>query len=384
MSDATRAAIQDETLALARQLIARRSVTPDDGGCLELIASRVAAVGFGCKRIDREGVSNLWARYGTTAPLVCFAGHVDVVPPGPFEKWTADPFTPAERDGHLFGRGAADMKTSVAAMVTAAERLAGVRRARGSIALLLTSDEEGDAVHGTAAVVDLLRARDVSLDACIVGEPTSTERFGDTIKNGRRGSLNGTLTVKGVQCHIAYPERGRNPIHDAVPALAELAAAEWDRGNEYFQPTSFQVSNIHAGTGANNVIPGELALLFNFRFSPESSVEHLKARVHRVLDAHGLHYQLAWSVTAQPFMTSRGPLTDALSAAVRAETGCVPELSTSGGTSDGRFLATIAREVVEFGPLNDSIHKIDERVRIADIGPLSIVYERTAGALLDA
>jgi len=269
-------------------------------------------------------------------------------------------------------------------MVTAAERLAHVRRARGSIALLLTSDEEGDAVHGTAAVVDLLRARDVSLDACIVGEPTSTERFGDTIKNGRRGSLNGTLTVKGVQCHIAYPERGRNPIHDAVPALAELAAAEWDRGNEYFQPTSFQVSNIHAGTGANNVIPGELALLFNFRFSPESSVEHLKARVHRVLDAHGLHYQLAWSVTAQPFMTSRGPLTDALSAAVRAETGCVPELSTSGGTSDGRFLATIAREVVEFGPLNDSIHKIDERVRIADIGPLSVVYERTAAALLDA
>jgi succinyl-diaminopimelate desuccinylase len=383
MNDATRAAIQDETLALARELIARRSVTPDDGGCLELIASRVAAAGFGCKRIDREGVSNLWARHGTTGPLVCFAGHVDVVPPGPFEQWSADPFMPVERDGHLFGRGAADMKTSVAAMVTAAERLAHVRRARGSIALLLTSDEEGDAIHGTAAVVDLLRARDLSLDACIVGEPTSTVRFGDTIKNGRRGSLNGTLMVKGVQCHIAYPERGRNPIHDAVPALAELAAIEWDRGNEYFQPTSFQVSNIHAGTGANNVIPGELALLFNFRFSPESSVEDLKASVHRVLDAHRLDYQLSWSVTAQPFMTAPGPLTDALIAAVRAETGCVPELSTSGGTSDGRFLATIAREVVEFGPLNDSIHKIDERVRIADIGPLSIVYERTAATLLD-
>jgi succinyl-diaminopimelate desuccinylase len=384
MSDAIRAAIHDETLALARQLIARRSITPDDGGCLELIASRVASVGFGCKRIDREGVSNLWARYGTTGPLVCFAGHVDVVPPGPFDQWTADPFTPAERDGFLYGRGAADMKTSVAAMVTAAERLAHVRRARGSIALLLTSDEEGDALHGTAAVVDLLRARDVSLDACIVGEPTSTVRFGDTIKNGRRGSLNGTLTVKGVQCHIAYPERGRNPIHDAVPALAELATAEWDRGNQYFQPTSFQISNIHAGTGANNVIPGELTLLFNFRFSPESSIEDLKARIHRVLDAHGLHYQLSWSVTAQPFMTARGPLTDALSAAVRAETGCAPELSTTGGTSDGRFLATIAREVVEFGPLNDSIHKIDERVRIADIGPLSVVYERTAATLLDA
>jgi succinyl-diaminopimelate desuccinylase len=383
MSDPTRAAIQDETLALARQLIARRSVTPDDGGCLELIASRLAPAGFGCKRIDREGVSNLWARYGTTGPLVCFAGHVDVVPPGPFDQWTTDPFTPAERDGHLFGRGAADMKTSVAAMVTAAERLAHVQRARGSIALLFTSDEEGDAVHGTAAVADMLRARGVSLDACIVGEPTSAVRFGDTIKNGRRGSLNGTLTVKGVQCHIAYPERGRNPIHDAVPALAELAAAEWDRGNDYFQPTSFQVSNIHAGTGANNVIPGELALLFNFRFSPESSVEDLKARVYRVLDAHGLHYQLSWSVTAQPFMTARGPLTDALSAAVRTETGCTPELSTTGGTSDGRFLATIASEVVEFGPLNDSIHKIDERVRIADIGPLSVVYERTAATLLD-
>lgn len=383
MSDATRAAIQDETLALARQMIARRSITPDDGGCLELIASRLASAGFGCKRIDREGVSNLWARYGTTGRLVCFAGHVDVVPPGPFEQWTTDPFTPAERDGFLFGRGAADMKTSVAAMVTAAERLAGVGRARGSIALLLTSDEEGDAIHGTAAVVDLLRARDVSVDACIVGEPTSSVRFGDTIKNGRRGSLNGTLVVKGVQCHIAYPERGRNPIHDAVPALAELAAAEWDRGNEYFQPTSFQLSNIHAGTGANNVIPGEMALLFNFRFSPESSVEDLKARVHRVLDAHGLQYQLVWSVTAQPFMTARGPLTDALSAAVRAETGCAPELSTSGGTSDGRFLATIAREVVEFGPLNDSIHKIDECVRIADIGPLSVVYERTAATFFE-
>ena len=383
MSDATRAAIQEETLALARQLIARRSVTPDDGGCLELIVSRLAPAGFGCKRIDREGVSNLWARYGTTGPLVCFAGHVDVVPPGPFEQWTVDPFTPAERDGHLFGRGAADMKTSVAAMVTAAERLARGRRARGSIALLLTSDEEGDAIHGTAAVVDVLRRRGSSLDACIVGEPTSAIRFGDTIKNGRRGSLNGTLTVKGVQCHIAYPERGRNPIHESLPALAELAAAEWDRGNEYFQPTSFQVSNIHAGTGANNVIPGELALLFNFRFSPESSVEDLKARVHRVLDAHGLHYQLAWSVTAQPFITAPGPLTDALSAAVQSETGCVPTLSTSGGTSDGRFLATLAREVVEFGPLNDSIHKIDEHVRIADIGPLSVVYERTAATLFE-
>jgi len=383
MSDATRAAIQDETLALARQLIARRSVTPDDGGCLEQIASRLVSAGFRCERIDRDGVSNLWAQHGTTGPLVCFAGHVDVVPPGPAEQWTVDPFTPAERDGHLFGRGAADMKTSVAAMVTAAERLARVRRARGSIALLLTSDEEGDAIHGTAAVVDVLRKRGSSLDACIVGEPTSAMRFGDTIKNGRRGSLNGTLTVKGVQCHIAYPERGRNPIHESLPALAELAAAEWDRGNEYFQPTSFQVSNIHSGTGANNVIPGELALLFNFRFSPESVVEDLTARVHRVLDAHGLDYQLSWSVTAQPFMTAPGPLTDALSAAVQSETGCVPQLSTSGGTSDGRFLATVAREVVEFGPLNESIHKIDEHVRIVDIGPLSVVYERTAATLLE-
>lgn len=382
MSDSTRAAIQDDTVALARQLIARRSVTPDDGGCLDLIASRVAAAGFDCERIDRGGVSNLWARHGTTGPLVCFAGHVDVVPPGPIEQWTTDPFTPAERHGQLFGRGAADMKTSVAAMVTAAERLARAGGARGSIALLLTSDEEGDAIHGTSAVVDVLRERGSSIDACIVGEPTSADHFGDTIKNGRRGSLNGALTVKGVQCHIAYPERGRNPIHDALPALAALAATEWDRGNEYFQPTSFQVSNIHAGTGANNVIPGELALLFNFRFSPASTVEDLKARVEGVLDAQGVQYQLAWSVSANPFMTARGPLTDALSAAVRAETGREPALSTSGGTSDGRFLATIAREVVEFGPLNDSIHKIDEHVRIADIGPLSVIYERTAGAFL--
>jgi len=378
------AAIHDATLALAKRLIGCRSVTPADDGSVEVVAGRLAAAGFECERIERGGVVNLWARHGQTRPLVCFAGHVDVVPPGPVDQWTSDPFTAVERDGYLYGRGAADMKTSVAAMITAAERLARRPAPRGSIAVLLTSDEEGDAVHGTAAVVDVLRQRGDTIDACIVGEPTSTQHFGDTMKNGRRGSLNGVLKVKGVQCHIAYPERGRNPIHDALPALAELAAIEWDRGNEYFQPTSLQLSNVHAGTGANNVIPGELTVLFNFRFSPASSVESLKARVHQVLDAHRVDYETVWTLIGTPFMTARGPLTDALSAAVRDVTGRAPELSTTGGTSDGRFLAAVAREVVEFGPLNDTIHKIDERTRVADIAPLSTIYERAAATLLDA
>jgi len=374
-----------DTLQLAKALISCRSITPADDGALELVAARLSAAGFRCERLDRGSVGNLWARYGTSAPLVCLAGHVDVVPPGPIEEWSSDPFTPREHGGVLYGRGASDMKGPLAAMISAAERMArtdvvsgsGRTTMRGSIAILLTSDEEGDAVDGTAAVVSILRERGEAIEACIVGEPTSTTRFGDTIKNGRRGSLNGRLRVRGQQCHIAYPERGRNPIHDAAPALSALVAAVWDRGNEYFQPTSFQISNVHAGTGASNVIPGTLDVWFNFRFSPESTARTLQTRVREILDQHRLQCELEWTLIGEPFLTRRGPLVDALTASIESIAGVRPELSTSGGTSDGRFLATLAGEVVEFGPLNDSIHKIDEHVRIADLEPLSAIYEQT-------
>jgi succinyl-diaminopimelate desuccinylase len=375
--------IGSETLRLARDLIACRSITPADGGSLALLASRLAAAGFRCERLDRGPVANLWARCGTAGPVVCLAGHVDVVPPGPVEQWSSDPFTPTERAGLLYGRGAADMKGAVAAMVTAAERVARTAAGRGSVAILLTSDEEGDAVDGTAAAVEALRARGETIDACVIGEPTSARQFGDTIKNGRRGSLSGKLRVRGQQCHIAYPERGRNPVHEASPALQALVSAEWDRGTPYFQPTSFQISNIHAGTGAGNIIPGTLDIWFNFRFSPASSVTALQESVRRVLDDHRLQYELEWTLIGEPFLTPRGPLVDAVSAAVQAVAGVQPELSTSGGTSDGRFLARLSREVVEFGPLNDSIHKIDEHVRVADLEPLSAVYERTILAMWD-
>jgi succinyl-diaminopimelate desuccinylase len=373
--------IQPETLRLARALIACRSVTPDDGGALDLVEPRLSAAGFRCERLDRGVVRNLWARRGSSGPLVCLAGHVDVVPPGPAGEWTSDPFTPSERDGFLYGRGAADMKGSVAAMITAVERVARAGDGRGSVAILLTSDEEGDALDGTAAVVSTLRARGEAIDACILGEPTSSARFGDTIKNGRRGSLSGRLRVHGQQCHVAYPERGRNPIHEAAPALDELVSAEWDHGSDYFQPTSFQISNIHAGTGAVNVVPGTLDVWFNVRFSPESSSQALRERVHSILDRHRLRYDIEWTVSAEPFLTPRGALVDALAATVESVAGVRPSLSTSGGTSDGRFLAGFAQEVVEFGPLNDTIHKIDERIRIADLGPLSSIYEQTVRAL---
>ncbi len=347
-----------------------------------MIEMRLAGAGFRCERIDRGGVANLWARHGVDSPVVCFAGHVDVVPPGPVDQWTSDPFVATERDGFLVGRGAADMKVSVAAMVTAVERVVVQGPHRGSIAVLLTADEEGEARHGTRAVVEALTSRSEAIDFCIIGEPTSADRFGDTIKNGRRGSLNGILRVHGIQCHIAYPERGRNPIHEALPALAELAAIEWDRGNDYFPPTSFQISNVLAGAGANNVIPGTLDVQFNFRFSTESTVESLQSRVEEVLNRHGVRYDLTWSVTGAPFLTGAGPLVDAVADAVGVVTGVTPRLSTTGGTSDGRFLATIAREVVEFGPLNESIHKIDEKVAISDIDPLSRIYERALRTLL--
>jgi succinyl-diaminopimelate desuccinylase len=380
---ASTADIHRQTLELAKQLIACRSITPAEAGCLETIASRLLKAGFACDRLDRGAVGNLWARHGEGSPLVCLAGHVDVVPPGPVDRWTTDPFTPAERDGHLFGRGAADMKTSVAAVVTAVERfVASSPRHRGSLALLFTSDEEGDAIEGTAAVVRELQARQVQIDACLIGEPTSSARLGDTIKNGRRGSLDGRLTVKGIQSHIAYPERGRNPIQTALPALAELAATEWDRGNDDFSPTSFQISHIQAGAGATNVIPGALDVRFNFRFSTESDADQLQARVRAILDAHGLEYDLTWTLAGAPFLSPRGGLVDVLGAAITSVTGVTPALSTSGGTSDGRFLAAVSREVVEFGPVGSSIHGIDEHVRLADIAPLSSIYEQTIAALL--
>jgi succinyl-diaminopimelate desuccinylase len=375
--------VSASTLDLARRLIACRSITPDDAGCLDLIASRLEAAGFACERVDRGTVSNLWARHGHADPVVCLAGHVDVVPAGPVERWTSDPFIPVERDGCLYGRGAADMKTSVAAMVTAAERLvAGRPDHPGSIAVLLTSDEEGDAVDGTAAVVEFLQQRGTTLQACIIGEPTSSARLGDTIKNGRRGSLHGVLTIRGIQGHVAYPDLARNPIHRAAPALAELAAVEWDRGDESFSPTRFQTSNIHAGTGANNVIPGTLELVFNFRFGLASSAEGLQARVQEILDRHGVDGEVAWTLGSLPFVSPPGRLVETLSRAVVAATGVTPTLSTGGGTSDGRFLAAISTELGEFGPVNTSIHAVDECVRIEDIGPLSLAYEQTVSALL--
>ncbi len=371
------------TLALARELIARPSVTPDDRGCLELLGARLEAVGFVLERMNFGNVRNLWARRGTAQPLICFAGHTDVVPAGPLDQWQSPPFEPSIRNGQLYGRGAADMKSSLAAFVVACERfVAQCPRHAGSIALLLTSDEEGDAVEGTVRVVHALQARGEKIDCCIVGEPTSANQFGDTIKNGRRGSLSARLVVKGIQGHVAYPERVRNPVHQAAPALAELAATRWDEGNDYFPPTSFQVSNIHAGTGAGNVVPGTMEVLFNFRFSTASTVEGLQSRVHDILDRHGLEYAIEWTLGGKPFLTPHGRLVDVMIDAIREATGRVPELSTSGGTSDGRYIADICPEVVEFGPLNASIHKIDECVAVADLEPLTSIYQGVLQRLL--
>lgn len=371
------------TLELVRQLIVRRSVTPADDGCQELIAQRLAPLGFRAERIDRNGVSNAWLRRGAARPNVVFAGHTDVVPPGPREQWHSDPFEPTLRDGRLYGRGASDMKSSIAAFVVAAEEFVRAHPAhRGSIALLLTSDEEGPATDGTVAVVEKLAARGESVDFCIVGEPTSVDRLGDTIKNGRRGSLSGKLTVKGVQGHVAYPHLARNPVHELAPALAELVATEWDRGNEHFPPTTFQVSNIRAGTGASNVIPGTCEVDFNLRFAPVSTAEALMNRIEVILRKHGLDYDIAWTVGAQPFLTQPGALVDAMRRAIAECAGVEAQLSTTGGTSDGRFIATICPQVVEFGPPNASIHKIDEYVRVDDLEPLKNVYRRTLELLL--
>jgi len=374
----------DPTLALACELIARRSVTPDDGGCQALLARRLAPLGFRAETLESNGVTNLWLRRGDAGPLVCFAGHTDVVPPGPSEAWSSDPFVPDVRDGWLYGRGAADMKGSIAAFVTAVEAfVAAAPGAGGSIALLLTSDEEGPVnTDGTVRVVERLAARGERIDYCIVGEPSSHERLGDTIKNGRRGTLSGRLVVRGVQGHVAYPQLARNPIHEAAPAIAELAAMAWDDGNAYFPATTFQCSNIHAGTGATNVIPGALELLFNWRYSTASTRESLLQRMHAVLARHGLDYDLAVVSSGAPYLTPRGRLVDVVGEAIRGECGLVPELSCTGGTSDGRFIAAIAGEIVELGPVNATIHKVDERVAVGDLPRLSRIHAGILGRLL--
>ena len=369
-------------LDLARALIERRSLTPDDDGCQSIIAARLVPLGFECETSTFNGVTNLWARRGTAAPLVCLAGHTDVVPTGPLAEWTSDPFTPIERDGYLYGRGAADMKTSLAAFVVAVERLLARGEPAGSIALLVTSDEEGPSVDGTAQVVDELARDGTTIDYCIVGEPSSVDALGDMIKNGRRGTLSGTLIVKGVQGHIAYPHIARNPIHELAPALAELTQITWDDGNEYFPPTTFQCSNIHAGTGATNVIPGTLELLFNFRYSTQSSRESLLARLEDALRKHRVDYALAVTAHGAPFLTPKGRLVDVATHEIRAVTGRVPRLSCEGGTSDGRYIARICPEVVEIGPINATIHKLNERVAIADLEPLAEIYRRILARLL--
>jgi succinyl-diaminopimelate desuccinylase len=372
------------TLDLAKQLIARKSLTPQDDGCLDIMGARLSPQGFKQEKMRHGEVDNLWTRRGNTAPVVCFAGHTDVVPTGPVDKWVCDPFTPTVKDGMLYGRGASDMKGSLAAFVTAIEKFVAAHpQHNGSIALLLTSDEEGIAVDGTTRVVDALKARNEKIDYCIVGEPTSVSKTGDTIKNGRRGSLSGKLTVKGVQGHIAYPHLVKNPIHMAAPAIAELAATVWDEGNEYFPPTSWQISNIKGGTGATNVVPGTVEMLFNFRHSTASSVESLKSRLTAILDKHKLEYELEWeNSSGKPYLTPRGDLVDAVSSAIKQVTGLDTELSTSGGTSDGRFIADICPQVIELGPLNATIHKINECVAVADLNALSEIYYLTLVKLL--
>ena len=377
--------MKDSTLTLARQIIACPSVTPDDAGCMEIIATRLQPLGFSIEYINRNGVTNLWARRGTSKPLFVFAGHTDVVPTGPLDKWTSPPFAPEIRDGMLYGRGAADMKSSLAAMLTATEAFVAANPNHpGSIAFLLTSDEEGDANDGTVAVVNALKARGESFDYCIIGEPTSVDTLGDMIKNGRRGSLSGKLTVKGIQCHIAYPHLGRNPIHEAAPALAELGDTEWDQGNEYFPPTTWQISNIHGGTGATNVVPGSVEIKFNFRFSTASTPESLQQRLSAILDKHELEYEIDWTLGARPFLTGRGPLAEAASNAIREICGIETELSTTGGTSDGRFIADICAQLLEIGPVNATSHKIDECVDITALPRLSAIYTRILEQLLSA
>ena len=372
-----------DALALTCDLMSRSSVSPADGGCQALMCERLAAMGFKIETLKFGQVDNFWARRGEEGPVFCFAGHTDVVPPGPLEDWHTDPFAPAIRDGYLYGRGAADMKSGLAAMLTACEDFIGARpRHRGSIAFLITSDEEGPSVDGTRRVVEVLRGRGETIDWCLVGEPSSEQSLGDTVKIGRRGSLSGRLTIHGVQGHIAYPQLADNPIHALAPALAELTARTWDRGNEHFQPTSFQVSNIASGTGAPNVIPGELKARFNLRFSTEQTIESLQATVEEILRRHRVNYSLDWFISGYPFLTVPGTLSAAALRAVEEELGVRSKLSTSGGTSDGRFIAPMGAQVIELGVINATIHKANECVRVEDIDRLRRTYRRTLEILL--
>jgi len=372
-----------KTLDLTIDLLKRQSNTPEDAGCQELMISRLESLGFKIERMRFGDVDNFYARRGTSGPLLVFAGHTDVVPTGPLDQWNTPPFEPTIKDGMLYGRGAADMKTSLAAFITAIEEFVAAHPDHnGSIGLLITSDEEGIAVNGTVKVVEVLQARGELIDYCIVGEPTSNKVVGDMIKNGRRGSLSGKLTVKGVQGHIAYPHLIKNPIHMVAPAIKDIVETTWDNGNEYFPPTSWQISNINGGTGATNVVPGEVEILFNFRFSTASTEENLRERVHAILDKHQLEYDLEWEYSGKPYLTPKGNLVEAISAAIEQAYGVTPELSTTGGTSDGRFIADICKQVIEFGPLNATIHKLNECVGVADIEPLKDTYRITLEKLL--
>jgi succinyl-diaminopimelate desuccinylase len=372
-----------EALELAKELIARRSVTPEDGGCQEVIAERLQRAGFRCEPMKFGEVTNLWARRGTGHPVVCFAGHTDVVPTGPLDEWHSDPFVPTVRDGRLFGRGAADMKSSIAAFVVATEAFLSERpRHSGSIAFLITSDEEGPAVDGTVRVVQALKGRNELIDYCIVGEPTSVDALGDMLKNGRRGSLSGALVVRGIQGHVAYPHLARNPVHELAPALAELAKVQWDKGNEDFPPTTWQVSNVRAGTGAANVIPGMVEVDFNFRFSTESTEASLKSRLESVLKRHALDYAITWTHGAKPFLSKRGKLAQTVMAAGKRHTGRSAELSTTGGTSDARFIIEICPEIIELGPVNASIHKLNEHIALDELEVLPRIYLDVLRALL--
>ncbi|MGR5120264.1 succinyl-diaminopimelate desuccinylase [Vibrio astriarenae] len=370
-------------LSLAKDLISRRSVTPEDAGCQEVMINRLKALGFEIEVMVFEDTTNFWARRGKAAPLFAFAGHTDVVPSGPEEQWHTPPFTPTVIEDHLHGRGAADMKGSLACMIVAVERFIEQNpNHTGSIGFLITSDEEGPFINGTTRVVDTLMERNELIDMCIVGEPSSTHHVGDVIKNGRRGSITGDLTVKGTQGHVAYPHLANNPVHQALPALAELAATTWDNGNDYFPPTSFQIPNLAAGTGASNVIPGEFEVQFNFRFSTELTDEDIKRRVHSTLDAHGLDYDLKWTLSGHPFLTDKGELLTAVVDAVEDVNHKQPELLTTGGTSDGRFIARMGTQVVELGPVNATIHKVNECVSVPDLEKLTDMYEKTLFNLL--
>lgn len=374
---------ETQTLALAKQILSEPSITPDDKNCQKIIAERLQKIGFTIEEMNFGQTKNIWARLGNSAPVVCFAGHTDVVPTGDVSRWTFDPFTPTEHDGKLYARGAADMKTAIACFITACERFVAANpNFSGSLALLITSDEEGDAHDGTVKVVAKLKERNELMDYCIVGEPTAVNQLGDTLKNGRRGSLSGNLTVHGKQGHIAYPHLANNPIHAAAPALAELAATQWDAGNAYFPATSFQISNINGGTGATNVIPANVNVKFNFRFSTEQTEGSLKTRVHEILDKYGFEYDLAWSLSGNPFLTEAGKLTQVAQNAIDEICGVAAELSTSGGTSDGRFIKAIAKELIELGFVNATIHQIDEHIALNDIPKLSAIYEKMMIELL--